>query len=69
MCCGSCWRPEAIKNLLGPAMVQAASHHLSRVHRRFDATGFKDPAPMAQLPEASLKCVPPLRFDHDTERR
>jgi len=32
---------EAFKNLIGPATVQAVSHHLRRVHRRFDQNGFE----------------------------
>lgn len=32
---------EAFKNLIGPATVQAVSHHLRRVHRRFDTTSFE----------------------------
>ena len=32
---------EAFKNLIGPATVQAVSHHLRRVHRRFDTAGFE----------------------------
>lgn len=32
---------EAFKNLIGPATVQAVSHHLRRVHRRFDKAGFE----------------------------
>lgn len=32
---------EAFKNLIGPATVQAVSHHLRRVHPRFDHGGFE----------------------------
>ena len=32
---------EAFKNLIGPATVQAVSHHLRRVHKRFDQAGFE----------------------------
>ncbi len=35
---------EAFKNLIGPATVQAVSHHLRRVHRRFDQAGFESQA-------------------------
>jgi len=35
---------EAFKNLIGPATVQAVSHHLHRVHRRFDQAGFESQA-------------------------
>lgn len=32
---------EAFKNLIGPATVQAVSHHLHRVHRRFNQVAFE----------------------------
>lgn len=32
---------EAFKHLIGPATVQAVSHHLHRVHRRFNKAGFE----------------------------
>lgn len=35
---------EAFKNLIGPATVQAVSHHLHRVHHRFDQAGFESQA-------------------------
>lgn len=88
---------EAFKNLIGPTTVQAVSHHLRRVHRRFDQAGFEAQALaglealefkaraqhlaralMTHLPEdvdsccglleASLKCVPAPRFDHDPDK-
>lgn len=88
---------EAFKNLIGPTTVRAVSHHLRRVHRRFDQAGFEAQALaglealefkaraqhlaqalMAHLPEdfdrcaglleASLKHVPPPRFEHDPDK-
>ena len=32
---------EAFKHLIGPETVRTVSHHLHRVHRRFDRTGFE----------------------------
>lgn len=35
---------EAFKNLIGPTTVRAVSHHLRRVHRRFDQASFESQA-------------------------